>query len=231
LRFNTNIVDNTPQVCPNIGMKDTKRTVYIDDDLKDLTGRRFSRLVAVKFHGNTPSGAKWECLCDCGNRKIVTRYQLRSGGTKSCGCLNRDKIVQRNFKHGLTNAPEYPVWANMRQRCVNPKNKAYKYYGGRGIKYCERWESFSNFLADMGKRPDGLTLERINTNGNYEPSNCKWATWSEQRKSQRKQLSDETVNAIRHEYARGEITQAQLAHKHGTTQTSVWRIVRGVSYA
>lgn len=128
----------------------------------------------------------WGCVCACGKKKMVLGTTLRNGRSKSCCCLRGEH--QR--KHGCAirekKHPEYGVWQGMRQRCQNPNNQAWKWYGGRGIKVCERWDSFANFFADMGERPTPKhQLERIENDGNYEPSNCKWATRKEEMRNTR----------------------------------------------
>lgn len=130
------------------------------------------------------SGAKGRrvaCLCECGERTTALLAHLRSGATTSCGCNART--------HGHTRggrSPTYICWMAMRARCANPKDPGFGYYGGRGITVCDRWRgSFENFLADMGERPEGLTLDRVDNSGNYEPGNCRWATWSEQNLNRR----------------------------------------------
>lgn len=118
------------------------------------------------------------CLCECGNEKIVMLTNLNNGSTTSCGC-NRKGV---NKKHGDTGSPEHRTWKNMKRRCDNPKGNRWMQYGGRGIKVCERWlNSYENFLEDMGRKPSPIhSIDRINVNGNYEPSNCRWATPKEQ---------------------------------------------------
>jgi hypothetical protein len=158
----------------------------------DLTGRQYGRLRVKEFVGKHPCGrhTKWLCICICGNEKIVLGCNLKSGSTASCGCLMREA----HTTHGLCpldyakRPPEYNIWRGMRSRCENPRNEAYHNYGGRGIKVCDRWQyRFDLFLADMGRRPSpNLTLERNDVNGDYEPSNCRWATRKEQYASQRK---------------------------------------------
>lgn len=137
--------------------------------LLDLTGKRFGRLL-VRSRVGTNTPVQWKCKCDCGKTTIVVSQRLREGQTKSCGCFHKEVIT----KHGKHNSATYKVWENMLTRCRNPNTPFYKDYGGRGIRVCKRWLAFSNFLADMGERPKGLTLDRRNTNGHYCPSNCRW---------------------------------------------------------
>lgn len=154
----------------------------------DLTGQRFGRLVAEKFHSLRKGRAMWECRCDCGNRHIVQAGRLRGNRTRSCGCLRRDKSAERAFRHGMLRTPTYLTWVSMIQRCENPKATGYEYYGGSGISVCEEWHKFENFLADMGERPSDRTLDRKNSFGHYEPGNCRWATKQEQRDNWRERL-------------------------------------------
>ena len=165
--------------------------------IRDLAGQRFGRAIAEKQVGRTPSGRiSWECLCDCGDHFTAAGNDLTRGNTKSCGCINKARIPKlhmfRTLLHGHSRpgqvTPEYRAWRSMKKRTLNPSCQEYPYYGGRGIKVCERWlHSFENFLADMGLRPgDTFSLDRLDPNSDYEPTNCRWATKQEQTLNRRK---------------------------------------------
>jgi hypothetical protein len=154
--------------------------------LIDLTGRRFDRwhVIALIPERQRSCGRPfvlWLCRCDCGSERIVRGSNLQSGCSKSCGCLNT--------KHGQSRprGRAYQCWQNMKARYLNPQHRQYPDYGGRGITVCERWLIFENFYADMGDPPDGLSIDRINNDGNYEPRNCRWATVAEQLANRRPQ--------------------------------------------
>lgn len=158
----------------------------------ELTGQTFGRLTVLRRNGvDKNNGSLWLCICACGKEHTVLGASLSRGIIKSCGCLRVDVVRARSTTHGQTSgkkvSPEYVSWAAMITRCGNPNQKDWHSYGGRGIIVCERWrESFENFLEDMGKKPKGLTLDRIDVNGNYEPGNCRWATSQEQTANKRK---------------------------------------------
>lgn len=162
----------------------TKRKENPKTRLLDLTGKVFGKLTVLSREGThiNPSGNSkpiWKCICYCGNTVFVVGPSLRNGNTKSCGCIHLEHARNLNFKHGKTDTPTHQSWRGMLERCNNPSNSHYPVYGGKGIKVCERWKEFINFVADMGERPEGHTLDRIDNKG-YELSNCKWSTSLEQ---------------------------------------------------
>jgi len=151
--------------------------------LKDLTGQRFGKLFVLRRADSTPDWrTMWRVRCDCGTEKDVKGDNLKAGSTTSCGC---NRIALRKT-HGLYRTPTYYTWRAIISRCTDPKARNYPYYGGRGITLCDRWrQSFKAFHEDVGTRPDGMTLDRIDVNGNYEPGNVRWATKIEQEANKR----------------------------------------------
>lgn len=152
--------------------------------MKDITGKKYGRLTVVRPAFKDGRGEwHWECLCDCGNYKTVTGNKLRSGNTQSCGCLQKESRGTGRITHHMTNSRIYTIWLNMKARCFNPKAASYPNYGARGITVCDEWrnsfEEFHRWAEDSGYS-DGLSLERKDVNGNYEPSNCSWITPYEQ---------------------------------------------------
>jgi hypothetical protein len=190
---------------------------------QDLTGQTFGRLTAQWPIGRSPQGAWWLCLCKCGNLHPVKISSLRNSETKSCGCLRIDLGRTAKLTHGYTKngilTPEYRSWAAAKTRCTNVRSRQFPDYGGRGITFCARWrgsEGFVNFLTDMGVRPAGTSLDRINNDGNYEPGNCRWATNKQQVDNRRIR----TIENFSDEVIAREFYRRKLYQKNGDSSAS-----------
>lgn len=156
----------------------------------DLVKQKFGRLTIIRYYGqNKWNNYLWLCLCNCGKDKIVRNSHLINGEIKSCGCLKTEKTKQRMMTHGHTKNNKwsgvYQSWSNMITRCTNSSSNEYKNYGGRGITVCQRWLKFENFLKDMGERPRGHQIDRINNDKGYYLKNCRWTTPKQQARNRR----------------------------------------------
>jgi hypothetical protein len=209
------------------------------------SGERFGAYVAVSAQ-RLPHGSKrhmrwvWTCRCDCGNERLVPVGNLRNGNSQSCGCLMPAKIKVVRTTHGQSrqqssidprkSSREYNSWASMLARCYTPTNHKYPEWGGRGITVCDRWRmSFEAFLADMGARPPGTSIDRYPDGaGNYEPGNCRWATPTEQSRNRKcVRLSEESVAAIRSDLRPNRV----IAKEHGVTAGHIQDVRNGRAWS
>lgn len=185
--------DTKEVTCSNLRNKQTTSCGCnkVREKYQNLVGKMFGRLTVLDDSLRVTTHRLAKCLCSCGNETTQPLHAIVDGRVVSCGCLRNQQTLERSTKHGHAErqniSPEYRCWASMKARCQNPKAPSYADYGGRGIKICDRWlESFENFLADMGDRPRGMTLDRYpDVNGNYIKSNCRWATGIEQGNNRR----------------------------------------------
>jgi hypothetical protein len=206
-------------MCPN-------HTTKHGPNFIDLTGQRYSRLTVLR-EAQKPDTYQsayvfWECRCDCGNVVVCSSGNLRSGNSKSCGCLKLEMHTARLTKHGGSYTPEFAIWNGMHKRCYSPAEPSYVNYGARGITICDRWrESFANFLADMGPLPsEHHSIDRINNDGPYSPENCRWAT--------RKEQNNNTRRNHFLDYNGQHLTIAQWADVTGLTVDAIGlRVARG----
>ena len=189
----------------------------------DLIGHRFGRLTVLQRAFSKPNkGIFWLCRCDCDSEATVLGSKLLNGHTRSCGCLRRNMMTTHGHSGNGKNrkrSPTYQSWQNMISRCTQPSNPAFEHYKKRKITVCDQWRDFKYFLADMGERPEGMTLDRIDNNGNYEPKNCRWAT-------KREQANNRITNNV-FLYSGKEYTLADLARTTGTSKDTLRvRLVR-----
>jgi hypothetical protein len=179
----------------------------------DISGQKFHRWTAIEEGPPRGRIRRWYCVCDCGNEGLKEGSKLTRGDTKSCGCLAREMLPTMNLKHGQLGSYTYRSWVSMRARCNNPKDPSYARYGGRGIRVCSRWNDFSAFLADMGERPHGSSIDRIDNNGDYCPENCRWSTNIEQQNNKR------TNRVV--EFGGERLTISQWARKLGMSKLTL----------
>ncbi len=206
----------------------------------DLTGARYGRLTLVSRAKNRGTSTMWAFVCDCGRTGVVATRDVRSGKQISCGCAQREaasRIGRASKTHGHTcndqYTPTYQSWRSMIERTTNPRHHAWKRYGGRGIFVCDRWKcgdgqrsGFECFLFDMGERPPGRSIDRIDNDLGYEPRNCRWATPTQQnRNSSIAKMKAESVQRLRDLAKRGDVAIPILAHRFGISRTEAYRIV------
>ncbi|MGR6911783.1 hypothetical protein RCJ96_22895 [Bacillus sp. BSL6] len=184
---------------------------------KDLTGKKFNRLTVIKKFGlNKHKKITWLCCCDCGTKKVVLGASLVNGQTKSCGCLQKEKVTNRNYKHGKSCSRLYRIWRNMKDRCTNPNRPDYQNYGARGIRVCNEW--FNNFqlFYDWSMNngyEDNLSIDRIDGNEGYRPNNCRWATSKEQARN----IRTNVVTSVNDE----SLTLSEIAEKYTVNYDAV----------
>lgn len=190
--------------------------------LIDISGQKFGRLTVVSFSGYRREGknghktSEWKCKCECGNEVVVTKSRLKSGNTKSCGCMKTENNIKTWTKHGLCNTRLYKIFSMMKDRCYNKNSKAYMYYGGKGVFICDEWlRDFQTFYdwAIQNGYDDNLTIERIDVNGNYEPDNCMWITQSEQMRNR--------TNTHFILFEGKKYTLTELSNKLGVSRTTI----------
>jgi len=190
---------------------------------KNLVGLRFNRLTVLQRSETRNGEAYWLCRCECGTTTTVRGHHLRHDRIKSCGCLGAEITSARARTHGATaggsRRREYTIWQQMRSRCSNPANQAFDRYGGRGIRIAPSWADFSNFLADMGPCPSGMSIERLNNDGDYTPENCVWATQKAQANNRRSSRWISLSDGRR-------LTLAQFAEERGVDYDSLRKALR-----
>ena len=203
--------------------------------MDDITGKRYGRWIVIAQADAyvSPKGRRqprWLAACDCGTQRVVRASDVISGKSRSCGCLSIDVAIERLTTHGRTHEPAFRSWRAMIDRCTNPKNNGWSTYGGKGIYVCERWMTLENFIEDMGPRPPGTSIDRIDGSKGYEPGNCRWATPAEQgRNTKRNTCNVEIAERARELVASG-VTKADAARALGLHPETVRGIVNGTRW-
>lgn len=203
-----------------------------------LSGQKFGRVAVIDRAPNQSGRVMWNCRCDCGHEVVVRGSALTSGNSKSCGCLVAESMAatgRKNGTHNLSRTPEYHSWKAMSARCYDPNNNRFRYYGARGVTVCQRWrDSFEAFLSDMGPKPSPRhSIDRKETNGRYEPDNCRWATPSEQSKNRRPyrthttKLEPDQARAIRNDTR----PKVEIASEYGISGRQVLAVQRREAWA
>lgn len=221
--LNNNFIQNNALVglifpLDSVNTQPTRVSNFMKKYKEIPSGYIFGKLKVLRFSHSDNTYAYFECVCECGEITVVTGQRLRSGNTTSCGCKRKLSIKKIRTTHGLSKTEEYDIWTHMKMRCMNPKDKKYKDYGGRGIKVCDRWSGkngFENFFSDMGNKPTrGHSIDRKDNNGDYEPDNCRWATAKEQCNNTRRNVILE-YNGEKHNIE-------QWAKKIGINPATIW---------
>lgn len=198
--------------------------------MEDLKGQRFNRLLVIS-RANVPKGKTkaWMCRCDCGVLKKIRADHLKTGRTRSCGCYNKEIASKRMSTHGMSGTREHITWVGMKDRCGNKDSKIYKYYGGKGIKVCSEWvDSFERFYKDMGSRPKGHSIDRIDGSLGYSPSNCKWSSRNDQARNRScVKLNENSVGFIKRYLSKGIFSNIEISRLFNVSPQIISQINKG----
>lgn len=202
---------------------------------ENLIGKKFTRLIVLSLsHVDRHRNAHWNCKCDCGVMKTISQISLKNNKTKSCGCYNLEMCVKRGKDRGRGKTPILVIWRSMIERCYNPKRDNYSYYGGRGISVCDEWKNDSWAFYDWAMAngySKGLSIDRINNYGNYEPSNCRWVSIVEQKRNKRSnKLNMLMAIEIRKIYANKQATLTNLSRTYSVSKQVIWHVVNNKTW-